>query len=472
MAESGTTGFTPADLSLVSGFNANSGNALGQRQQEPEARVGFFDAPVHREGASPTRLGFESGGFDLFSDAIQDFDTRVDGNTNETDSGPVPTWLEERGWFRATNNDIDPLNAFLTAEERLASFREGNTPPWSRFDLSSELELRTNESLNTSDVFTRAEKIAGSWRRIQTDHGNALRHLFAEETTPFLDGLTTYEWKADLRHRSTVVSNTRNDLLPSWLRWRWRPDVNVDGFPDLSTLPQAANSLRFDLWQIPGLSTFVDPQVGDDGAPNYGWLTGQRTWLDRNGAPYFSFAQDLEALPGGDQNLDDILDFTQTFLDQQSSRLDLREGEPWFLDLWVERDSGEGPSGLMPMAKRLPHAILHTLTDGDVFGTLPNSVFSNTYFGSVQNPFNLSLPPEVPAGRSAANAHWLKMTSAGSRRTFCPTATMTGSLWRTSPTLVSPIPKWSPRDLLTSRLSTTSTTSPGILAIRRTPMMS
>ena len=414
LAESGTTGFTPADLSLVSGFNANSGNALGQRQQEPEARVGFFDAPVHREGASPTRFGFESGGFDLFSDAIQDFDTRVDGNNNETDSGPVPTWLEERGWFRATNNDIDPLNAFLTAEERLASFREGNTPPWSRFDLSSELELRANESLNTSDVFTRAEKIAGSWRRIQTDHGNALRgHLFAEETTPFLDGLTTYEWKADLRHRSTVVSNTRNDLLPSWLRWRWRPDVNVDGFPDLSTLPQAANSLRFDLWQIPGLSTFVDPQVGDDGAPNYGWLTGQRTWLDRNGAPYFSFAQDLEALPGGDQNLDDILDFTQTFLDQQSSRLDLREENPWFLDLWVERDSGEGPSGLMPMAKRLPHAILHTLTDGDVFGTLPNSVFSNTYFGSVQNPFNLSLPPEVPAGRSAANAHWLKMTSAG-----------------------------------------------------------
>ncbi len=414
LALSGTTGFTPADLSLVSGFNANTGNALGQRQENPEARIGFFDAPLHREAAAPTRFGFESGGFDLYSDAIQDFDTRVDGNTNETDSGPVPTWLEERGWFRATNNNIDPLNAFLTAEERLASFREGNTPPWSRFDLSSELELRANESLNTSDVFTRAEKIAGSWRRIQTDHGNALRgHLFAEETTPFLDGLTTYEWKADLRHRSTVVSNTRNDLLPPWLRWRWRPDVDVDGFPNLSTLPQSPDSLRFDLWQIPGLSTFVDPQVGDDGAPNYGWLTGQRTWLDRNGAPYFSFAQDLEALPGGGQNLDEILDFTQTFLDQQSSRLDLRQENPWFLDLWVERESGEGPSGVMPMAKRLPHAIFHTLTDADVFGTLPNSVFSNTYFGSIQNPFNLALPPEVPVGRSAANAHWLKMASAG-----------------------------------------------------------
>ena len=108
LAESGTTGFTPADLSLVSGFNANSGNALGQRQQEPEARVGFFDAPVHREGASPTRFGFESGGFDLFSDAIQDFDTRVDGNTNETDSGPVPTWLEERGGSEPPTTTLIP----------------------------------------------------------------------------------------------------------------------------------------------------------------------------------------------------------------------------------------------------------------------------------------------------------------------------------------------------------------------------
>ena len=99
-------------------------------------------------------------------------------------------------------------------------------------------------------------------------------------------------------------------------------------------------------------------------------------------------------MPGGDQNLDDILDFTANFLDQQSSRLDLREQNPWFLDLWEQRDLGEGPNGRMMMSKRLPHAILHSLTDSDVFGTLPNSEFGNTYFGSVQNPFNTLLAAE------------------------------------------------------------------------------
>ena len=413
MQNTGTTGFTPADLSLVSVFDADAGNANGTIKIDPEARVGFFDAPVHREGSAPTRNGFLT--FDaIFSNSAQDFDTRLD-------SGPILTWLEERGWFTATGGNA--LEAFLPAEERLSSFASGDRAPWSQFDLSSELELRANESLNKNDTFTRAEKSAGSWRRWNTDQGSPLRgHLFAEETTPFLDGLTTFEWKADLRHRTTVLSRTRNDLLPSWLRWRWRP--SFDGFnPTVFSTPLNAEDITRPLWQIPGLATFTDDGLEDDfgsnvRGPSYTWLPGQRTWLNRNGVPYFPSAQNDDALPGVNGLLFEVNEFTDTFLSQVNSRLDLRESNPYFLDLWTDRNGIEGPSGQLMMAKRLPHSIFHALSDGDVFGTyVPlqdgGPVFGNTYFGSVQNRFKFSPTDETIPFQSLANTRWLKMASAG-----------------------------------------------------------
>ena len=438
MAQTGTTGFTPADLALVSGFNQNSESARGNRVENPEARVGFFDAPIHREGAAPAPVPidpnntnpppafeplptFDPARFpdaDLFNDAAQDFDTRLN-------SGPILTWLDERGWFQATSNNVDPTQAFLSAQERLDSLVSGDSPPWSRFDLSSELELRANESLNTGDVFTRVEKIAGSWRDSDTDQGSPLRgHLFAQETTPFLNGLTTYEWKADLRHRSTVVSNTRNDLLPASLRWRWRPDTEIfanadtPGFGQPNLFASADGASAIELWQIPGLWTSnvtLDPT--SKLSPLYTWHTTQRTWVSRAGTPYFPQGLD-QAIP-----LSLASDFTEQFISQQSSRVDLREPNPWLLDFWTD-DTGlneEFPSGRLMLAKRLPFAIFHALTDGDIYGTLqfdnlgnPFSVFGRSYFGSIQNPYlNTTTFPESPEGRSAANTHWVKQASAG-----------------------------------------------------------
>ena len=42
-------------------------------------------------------------------------------------------------------------------------------------------------------------------------------------------GLTNGELRADLRHRSTTYSKTRNDLLPNWLRWKWDLAYDLDG---------------------------------------------------------------------------------------------------------------------------------------------------------------------------------------------------------------------------------------------------
>ena len=114
---------------MMSGFNANSGNALGQlgwQKGSWRQELASSSASPPRRGP-PTRFGSPVPDNPICSAMrIQDFDMRVDGLPTPSDSGPQLSW--RNGVLQVVSTTTLTDNAFLTAEERLASFVKATRP--------------------------------------------------------------------------------------------------------------------------------------------------------------------------------------------------------------------------------------------------------------------------------------------------------------------------------------------------------
>ena len=303
-------------------------------------------------------------------------------NPGNNFAGSWGNFLDATGWrrwyFREFGNFPsveEERDAFSTHEERLSFWRDGLGVDGSRrLTLSSELELRLIEGHNSSDIFTDAEYMFGSWRHkpYDGDFGGAhpLRSVsVATEEAQSFGGLMNGELKGDLRHRVTTYSMTRNDLLPDWLRWKWDLFYDLDGDLILDTPRVPSPALEY---QQSSLSLLF----GADGTP----------------FPLFGVTPTLDDVPAiwNSEQFDTALEgwsaAYQTLIDQFDRKIDLREANP--SQLLGSHFTAQGyPTGRALLSRRLPYLVMNALADGDENGAWFGSwgPSGNSYFGMTRD---------------------------------------------------------------------------------------
>ena len=469
--ERGTRGATPGDLALVSQIDASPRGPdhpvepSGNRTTVAESKIGFFDIPEHGESwrQIPGVLrepAFTDIAWPISNDEEQPFGPLAATSPLPNDpplvkqdfngyhdpgsslSGSWNNFLEASGWRRWFIEEFNQLptiederNAFLTHKERLALWRDGaGLDNRRRLGLASELELRLIEGHNSSDTFTEAEYLLGSWRHKPFDGefggSHPLRAVsVATEEAQTFGGLLNGELRADLRHRVTTYSNTRNDLLPDWLRWKWdlAYDLDGDGLLDAPRVPS------------PGVTH-----------QNFSWSL----LLDANGNPYPLYG--INQLPNPPNYWNgQWASAYKTLLDQFDRKIDLREANPTQL-LGTHFTAGGLPTGNALLSRRLPYLLLNAISEGDENGSWFGSwgPSGSSYFGLTrdtispglespgsygENPNLLEYPQSpfvdlnfaqveltaggvtpafgnsqvIPNGHSRLNANWLRLISSG-----------------------------------------------------------
>jgi hypothetical protein len=263
-----TAGETPADVA-----------AIGQAWDydappvPPSWNVGFYDAFLNRGSAAYVPPGSSA----MYGGAAAE--VRWDPNR-------WPELMRETGV--ALDEDLFPFGLdtpqarrlfWLAAASRPLNPALGLTP----FTLADDLELRLYHGQNYPWILSRYERAMN--RATDDDPRWWLRSATTfEETSPHLDQLRNPELLHDSRHRLTMYSGARNDLLPPWLRWNWDLDHMGAGVP----------------WPVPLLvrnAAIVNPADSDgDGVPDVveQFLAQALFKLDlREVNPYFGYAEGL-----------------------------------------------------------------------------------------------------------------------------------------------------------------------------------
>jgi len=233
-----TTGATPADLALVGEDDGPVAPAATAQGAPTFWNTGFYDGHLNHQ-----RRGFLS---QWYYDN-QRWERHVDevglpSGTGIYDSGltalPNPEqWanLRLKYWQHAGNRPLNPL------EDPAPDYGQ-----YTPFTLQDELELRMYHGQNYPWIHSRYEWSVQAF----SDNGALLRGAIntdpgapddpanpgvpmtgptSIETSEYLDQLQNPELVYDPRRKLTMYSNTRNDLLPPWLRWRWQDVNDLDG---------------------------------------------------------------------------------------------------------------------------------------------------------------------------------------------------------------------------------------------------
>jgi hypothetical protein len=226
-----TAGETPADLAGV-----GEGRAWDHGGPPPSSwNVGYYDNHHHAEGAFDLTPALALlGGHPLYDGASGALEVRYD-------AARYGDFLEILG---ARGADGAPSLAFpdelRAARERrlllgaVSGRLDAGALGLSRFGAADEIELRLHHGQNHSWAFTRLERAVNLERGPGSAAFAFLRspRRFAE-TAESRRQLTLPELLHDRRRMLTALNGARNDLLPPWLRWRWRDDLATAPREDL-----------------------------------------------------------------------------------------------------------------------------------------------------------------------------------------------------------------------------------------------
>jgi len=301
-----SAGETPADLALVGEANSLANSSYvgpfpdfgaGGVAWPANWNVGFFDSYLNRErGQDHYGSPFGSG-------------SQVNWNSTYW-----PVIVADRGVTTA------PGGAFASRSERLDWWLRAASRPLDRsrpegygqFALSDEMELRAYHGQNYPWISSRFENAVNSQSAAPGADGYAFLRSNVDfaETSAYKQQLGASELLIEPRRKITLYNGARNELLPSWLRWRW---------------------------------------VSDDGAaaPNY---FGHR------------MPEAIVNLAGVVPDLDGngFSDAVDNFFAQSNLKADLREQDP--LNPGVPAAT---PRGHLYLHERLPYLFWHALADGD-----------------------------------------------------------------------------------------------------------
>lgn len=334
-----TSGETPADLALLGGaFSTATDVAPTTFPAPPNWRVGFLDTFRNRGryfdligGAS---FGGEAVNVYWVRDRWDDFLAEIGaGDRDAPLTGSAFDTVQERRHY------------WYYAGSRPFAAEVGYTP----FTLADELELRMfhgNNYLWNLSRFERAmntRNVAGSFLRSGLYNGADVSNAF-NESSEFINQLDANQLVYDARHRLTLHNGARNDLLPPWLWWRWRPGPGDPGLPA----------------RIIDLAALYFP--GDPG--------GQAIIRNR-------------------------------FLRDMRRKADLREGNP--SQYLPDYDASLASAGRVKLYERLPWLVLNALSDGDGTGratTAGGNLAAASYFGSYSSAGDSSI---VDLRRAAAS---------------------------------------------------------------------
>lgn len=301
-----TKGHTPADIALVgaaaSGFDFANWN------------VGFYDDPLNHyrpTGFIPGRVIFDYSP-SRWPSHISDVGLAA-GALNQ---------VQRLDYWRRSG--IDPLSASANSL-------------YQPFSLGDDLELRMFYGQDYEWIRTRYEHSVQKTAQFPELHDHFLRATSygGAETSEFGNQLSNRTLVADSRHRITMYSAVRNELMPHWLQYRWGYDVNGDGFfnfQDLITLPVP---IREDIVNFPAIA--------------------QATF--------------------------------NRFYELEQHKIDLREPTV-FPDGVTPYHNGINAAGAgwLSLRERLPYALLHALDDGPRLNG--GNITGNSYHGS----YNQSAP--------------------------------------------------------------------------------
>jgi hypothetical protein len=266
-ARAATSGATPSDLALAGDIT----DPL--YPSSSDLHTGFFDDPQHHE---------------IVGDPFDEFgDTTLGWNVDmwpDLSSSEEITFLGELGLILPDGSTHPDFPEYLhSVDERLRYWQFVARDPESAsggltpFTLADELELRMFLGQNvpwTASRFERAvqanvrsEFINFPGDSLQLLHGN-LRRV---ETSEYIAQLTNRELVQDSRHRLTLFSGARNDIMPPWL-WSepFALDYDLDGFVDLDDLREfQLRTRKYDLrypWTFTG--GVLNGDVDRDGLAN------------------------------------------------------------------------------------------------------------------------------------------------------------------------------------------------------------
>ncbi len=350
-----TVGASPADVALVGDYLWNEGVGGATFTNNIE-RVGFFDNPRNAESYDIINPAALDNVTSLYGNTMSFYDIAMwDANANSTDVqqpenflsaiGAVKYDLDNNGSFDRNTlmpswyfNPGTPFEPFSLALDRLRYFQFAGSRPlepiggFTPFGIDDELELRMFEGQNYPWIASTFESAVQSRINNQTFAQLLRGNIAREETSEYLDQLNARELFFDARRKLTTYSNTRNDLMPPWLWWRW---FAVPSPEDLTTVGQQG---RLD-------------------SNNDGTVDGTIGGVD-------SFA-------------------LQNFLAQSRFKLDLRESyvyglTPTYGDLNYDNINDLAP-GELTFDERLAWTLLLALTDGD-------NLEGDSYFGEYNSP--------------------------------------------------------------------------------------
>ena len=195
----------------------------------------------------------------------------------------------------------------------------------------------------------------------------------AVEQSPTFGGLLNGEWRADLRHRTTTYSRTRNDLVPNWLRWKWIWSMTL-------IMMASSNHLAC---QRHFLSTGSPCRLIPIGK------VGGSLIFDGSGQAYPLFGVDPAF------QSDDWYEAYRTALGQFDSKIDLREANPsqLFGSHFVGPILNARPTGNALLSRRLPYLVMNAAKDGD-----ENGAWYGTWGPSGTNYFGFTRDVQPGAG--------------------------------------------------------------------------
>ena len=260
-----TRGHTPVDIALVADLQFNS--AMGNWN------VGFYDNWEHWFAVASD------------ADAMYDMTSWVthcqEIGMYTLGGAGVPTWpdmfLRLDYWRKSASG---PLSADPFAR-------------YSPYTLGDEIELRMFAGNNYPWAVTRFER---STEGTNVDFRLLRSNVSREEASEYLDQLTNRELVADLRHRLTLYSAARNDVMPPWT-WRFdrnrqpftglggNEDINADGTVDVLDVNLfAAGTRKFDL-RTSFDASLLGP-FGVNGVPGFANVTHTGNGFDPQSIDY------------------------------------------------------------------------------------------------------------------------------------------------------------------------------------------
>lgn len=253
-----TTGATPSDGALVGHSNVGL----------TDLQVGFLDNIEHHEGVAFTGYG----------GTLQSFDNQMWDSFTTTNPNRDLNILQQLG-IRfddgTVHSSFDPLEPLSTAVDRHRYWLWSASRPFdpiaglTPFSLADEIELRMFYGSNYPWILSRFERATQPNVRFEGSAEIFRANPQRQESNEYMDQLQNWELAFDMRHRLTMYSGARNDLMPAWLWFHLFPDFNRDGLiTDGERRQFEADRRKFDLRRTNVLDEFgavLNQDVDGDG---------------------------------------------------------------------------------------------------------------------------------------------------------------------------------------------------------------